>query len=88
MQIRPTSNIQSTSSVKLQTNNSTSQAQAGTSLPVDQVDISVEAQSITSASGEIRADRVAEIRAQINSGVYETSEKLDVALSRMLDEFV
>lgn len=86
MQIRPTTNIQSTSSVKLQTNNTTSQAQAGTSLPVDQVDISAEAQSISSTSTEFRADRVAEIRAQINSGVYETSEKLDVAIGRLLDD--
>lgn len=35
---------------------------------------------------EIRADKVADIRAQIESGKYETPEKLDVALDRLLDE--
>lgn len=41
----------------------------------------------TAASGEIRADRVADIRAQIASGQYDTAEKLDAAVSRMFDEF-
>jgi negative regulator of flagellin synthesis FlgM len=36
---------------------------------------------------DIRADRVADIRSQIESGVYETSEKLDVAVGRLFDEF-
>ncbi len=34
----------------------------------------------------IRQDRVAEIRQQIANGLYETPEKLDVALERLLDE--
>ena len=33
----------------------------------------------------IRADRVAELRAEIASGEYETAEKLDSAVSRMLN---
>ncbi len=86
MQIRPTTNIQSTSSVKLSTSNNAAEVQSGTSLPVDQVDISVEAQSIAGASSDIRADRVAEIRAQISEGIYETNEKLDAAISHLLDE--
>ena len=86
MQIRPTSNVQSTSSVSLQTNNATSAAESNHSLPVDQVDISAEAQSISQTSGEFRSDRVNEIRAQISSGVYETPEKIDAAMSRLLDE--
>jgi negative regulator of flagellin synthesis FlgM len=36
---------------------------------------------------DIREDRVAQIRAEIARGTYETPEKLDVALSRLLDEF-
>ena len=34
----------------------------------------------------VRAERVEEIRAQIEAGTYETDEKLDLALGRLLDE--
>jgi negative regulator of flagellin synthesis FlgM len=55
---------------------------------VDQLDISLEADLISRARElpDIRADRVASIRAQIESGDYETDAKLDVALDRLLDE--
>jgi negative regulator of flagellin synthesis FlgM len=55
---------------------------------VDQLDLSREAQSLmqTGAANEIRSDRVADIRAQIASGRYETAEKLSAAVNRMLDE--
>ncbi|HUT09681.1 MAG TPA: flagellar biosynthesis anti-sigma factor FlgM [Thermoguttaceae bacterium] len=35
---------------------------------------------------EIRQDRVDEIRARIAEGTYETREKLDIAVERLLDE--
>ncbi len=35
---------------------------------------------------EIRQDRVDAIRAKIAEGSYETKEKLDVAIERLLDE--
>lgn len=35
---------------------------------------------------EVRMDKVASIRAQIEAGTYETPEKLDIALDRLLDE--
>jgi negative regulator of flagellin synthesis FlgM len=35
---------------------------------------------------DVRQDRVNEIRAQIKAGTYDTDEKLDLALSRLLDE--
>ena len=56
--------------------------------PIDQVDISAEAQFIDQVHElpDIRADRVADIRAQIDAGMYETDEKLDIALGRLLDE--
>jgi negative regulator of flagellin synthesis FlgM len=67
-----------------------SQPAAGTSAlnEVDQLDISPEADLVSRVSGmpEMRMDRVAEIRAQIASGSYETDAKLDVALDRLLDE--
>ena len=85
MQIRPTSNIQTTSSINLQTQNTSTGAQSGASIPVDQLDISAEAQMIGQSGGDIRADRVAEIKAQIASGQYETSAKMDIAMSRLFD---
>ena len=55
---------------------------------VDQLDISPEAQILSQVRDipEIRADRVAEIRAAIDAGAYETEDKLDIALDRLLDE--
>jgi len=55
---------------------------------VDQLDISPEADFVAQTRDlpEIREDRVAQIRSQIQSGTYETADKLDVALSRLLDE--
>jgi negative regulator of flagellin synthesis FlgM len=89
MQIRPTSNIQTSSAVNLQTQNTTGAADTANTVPVDQLEISAEAQMIsTSATNtDIRADRVADIRAQIAEGTYDSSEKLDAAVSRMFDEF-
>ena len=54
----------------------------------DEVDISDAARLIDRVSEipEIRQDRVDTIRAQIAQGVYETDEKLQIALDRLLDE--
>ena len=37
-------------------------------------------------TNDIRADKVAEIRAQIEAGTYETDEKLDAAADPLLDD--
>ncbi len=88
MQIRSTSNIQTSSAVNLQKQNSTNATQNTNSVPVDSLEISAEAQMLsTSNATDIRADRVADLRAQIASGEYETPEKLEAAVSRMFDEF-
>jgi len=60
----------------------------GSSFGVDQLDISPEADFVAQARDlpDIREDRGAQIRAQIEAGTYETPEKLDMALSRLLDE--
>ena len=57
---------------------------------VDQLDISPEADFVAQARElpEIREERVAALKAQIQNGTYETAGKLDVALSRLLDELV
>ena len=55
---------------------------------VDQLDISPEADFVSQVRDlpDIRADKVAAIKAQIQAGTYETDEKMDLALSRLLDE--
>lgn len=54
----------------------------------DQLTISAEAlakiESTNASSSELRANKIAEIRAQLAAGTYETPEKLDVAVDRML----
>ena len=84
MQIRRTTTVQNTKSVQLKTNNSTSNVTSGNAVPVDQLEISAEAQAMQ--SGGIRSERVAEVREQIAAGRYETAEKLDAAVERLLDE--
>ena len=65
-----------------------SEAQVSSLAEVDQLDISREADLVSRVHDvpAIRQDRVAEIRSQIESGVYETDDKLDGALERLLDE--
>ena len=38
------------------------------------------------AGGDIRADKVASIRAQLAAGTYETEAKLDAAIERLMDD--
>ncbi|MBX3426678.1 MAG: flagellar biosynthesis anti-sigma factor FlgM [Pirellulales bacterium] len=54
----------------------------------DEVQFSAAAEAAASAAeaGDVRADLVARVRAQIADGSYETPDKLDAALSRLLDE--
>jgi negative regulator of flagellin synthesis FlgM len=57
-------------------------------MPRDQVEISPLGQMLEGIDRlpEIRHERVEAIRAEIASGVYETPEKLEIALDRMIDE--
>lgn len=63
-------------------------AQTSSLAQADQLDISPAADlaSRSLSAGSIRQDRVAELRAAIASGSYETDEKMSVALDRLLDE--
>ncbi|ADV63156.1 Anti-sigma-28 factor FlgM family protein [Isosphaera pallida ATCC 43644] len=64
-------------------------APAATSqVPRDQVEISSLGQILEGIHRlpEIRFERVEEIRRQIAEGNYETPEKLEIALDRLLDE--
>jgi negative regulator of flagellin synthesis FlgM len=55
---------------------------------VDRVDISPAAEAAIAAAetGKIRHDLVNLIRGQIANGTYDTPEKMDIALERLLDE--
>jgi negative regulator of flagellin synthesis FlgM len=61
---------------------------ASVSAPRDHVEISSLGQMLDGIHRmpEIRHERVEEIRRQIAEGVYETPEKLEIALDRFLDE--
>jgi flagellar biosynthesis anti-sigma factor FlgM len=39
-------------------------------------------------NNDVRADKVADIKAQIASGTYEDDAKMDVAVDRMLDDLL
>lgn len=64
-----------------------SAASTGSLSETDQLDIS-QAGELASRSleGSARNDRIAEIRAEIDAGTYETEEKLNAALDRLLDQ--
>ncbi|HEV2292601.1 MAG TPA: flagellar biosynthesis anti-sigma factor FlgM [Tepidisphaeraceae bacterium] len=39
-------------------------------------------------TNDVRTDKVADIKAQIEAGTYETDEKMDAAVDRMLDDLL
>ncbi|MFV1966466.1 MAG: flagellar biosynthesis anti-sigma factor FlgM [Pirellulaceae bacterium] len=90
MQINGPAQIHGAQPINAPHRTATSQASSPGDSPttVDQLDISREADLASRLRDvpDIRADKVAEIRAQIDSGVYETDDKLDTAVSRLLDE--
>ncbi|MBN1491232.1 MAG: flagellar biosynthesis anti-sigma factor FlgM [Phycisphaerae bacterium] len=53
----------------------------------DRVEISSAARALSETDrADVRADKVAQIRAAIERGDYETDEKLDVTIDRLLSE--
>jgi len=68
--------------------------------PVDELDLSAEAQALSSAAGltspaeasaadgGIRTDKVAALRQAIAEGNYDSPERMSAALDRFLDEYV
>ena len=54
----------------------------------DAVEISPAARMLDklSQSSEVRSERLARIKAEIDAGLYETPEKLEAALLRLMDE--
>lgn len=51
----------------------------------DAVTLSVDAVKAADSTADIRFDRVNAIKAAIADGSYETADKLDIALDRLLD---
>ena len=58
------------------------------SIPVDRVEISQIARLISEVSSlpEVRAEKIAQVRAQSEAGTYITPEKLDIAVERLLED--
>ncbi len=56
----------------------------------DQLDISHEAELISRLREipQMRSERIAQIKSAIQRGTYETADKLDVAVDRLLDELL
>ncbi len=90
MQIRGTSNVQTTNQVNFNSKiqSTDTNAQATRFDTTDQIEISKEAQMLagTNDISSIRSERVNAIRQQIAMGQYETADKLEVAMERLLDE--
>ena len=93
MQVYGPSHLHAAQGISAPHNNRISSTPASGSNRIDTSDtleISSEGMFVEQAKNlpEMRMDRVAELRAQIASGKYETADKLDMALENMLDELV
>lgn len=58
-------------------------------LPKDALSISAEARSLesTGKTPSLREARLAQIKAQVDNGTYDTDERMELALSRMFERF-
>lgn len=66
---------------------SAAQGADGAAAASDQLDISAAADAAAAAAeGDVRSDLVARVRQEIAAGSYETPERLDGAIERLLDE--
>jgi flagellar biosynthesis anti-sigma factor FlgM len=89
MQVYGTSYLHGPQSISAPHTERAPQAQpAYSASPSDELALSPEALLLDKVRDlpEIRADRVQQIRAQIAAGTYETADKLEGALSGLLDE--
>ncbi len=62
-------------------------SQATPVTPQDEVEISAAGRALEdlSKSSELRQERIAQIKAAIDDGTYESHEKFEIAMSRLLD---
>jgi anti-sigma28 factor (negative regulator of flagellin synthesis) len=62
---------------------------AAQSASVDKLELSGMSHLLkTLKNNDIRVDKVAQIRSQIDAGTYETEDKLDAAADRLLDDLM
>lgn len=93
--LQPSQSVQSVGATSNVRPAAATQTTAPTQSITDQLDLSPEAQALSSAQAAgpvaeatgIRQDKVDSIRRAIAEGTYETPEKLDLALDRLLDTF-
>ena len=57
-----------------------------TAKPTDSVELSSDVMRVRGVEGDIRMDKVMDIRRRISEGGYFTPERIDRALDRALDE--
>lgn len=90
MQIRGTSGVQTPTQINFNSKvqSTETSAQATRFDTTDQIEISSEAKMLAGMNDTsgIRSERVNAIRQQIAMGQYETAEKLEVAMERLIDE--
>jgi negative regulator of flagellin synthesis FlgM len=90
MQIQGTTRIHSPQSINAPhfTGKTAGTGSTGAAGKADRVEISAAANAALAAteSGRVRTDLVNLIRGQIAAGTYDTPEKMDVAMERMLDQ--
>ncbi len=57
-------------------------------IPIDRVEISQIARLISEVSSmpEVRAEKIAQVKVEIEAGTYITPEKIDIAVERMLQD--
>ena len=60
------------------------------SIPVDRVEISQIARLMSEVTllPEVHAEKIAQVRAQIEAGTYITPEKMDIAVERLLEDLL
>ena len=63
-------------------------AAKGAAQPTDTVEISPEARLASKIAGipPVRSDLVARVRSEIKAGTYETEDKLNTTVDRLMDE--
>lgn len=63
-------------------------AQAERGRPADRLELSGVSHLLSALKGskDVRLDKVAQVRAELDAGTYETDARIDAAVDRLLDE--
>ncbi len=92
MEIRGTSSVHAAQTVRMNggVTSTDKTPEVATLNVVDRLDISAEAHAANQLgdTADVRSSRIAEIKSQIANGTYDTDQKLNTAVERMLDQLV